>query len=215
MAATRTSELRLAPRKAAKQERAQLTVEAILEAAAQVFESHGYAHASTNRIAERAGISIGSLYQYFPNKDAILVALARRHLEEGMAVMWPQVQRLGGEESWEEVLPGIVEAMVQMHAVAPMLHRCLFEETRLPKAVRDELEALEDALIEITATAIAADPSIAGGDIQLAAAIVVNAIEGLTHRLVLHPQAGADQELVAGEITKLVRAYLRAEHDGN
>jgi AcrR family transcriptional regulator len=207
MAGTRARERRLAPRKAAKQERAQLTVEAILEAASQVFESHGYARASTNRIAERAGISIGSLYQYFPNKDAILVALAQRHL-------WPQVQRLSGEESWEEVLPGIVEAMVQMHAVAPMLHRCLFEETRLPKAVRDELEALEDALIEITATAIAADPSIARGDVQLAAAIVVNTIEGLTHRLVLHPQAGADRERVAREITTLVRAYLRAGHDG-
>src|ERR1700722_1032131 len=109
MAATRTREQRLAPRKAAKQERAQLTVEAILEAASQVFERHGYAHASTNRIAERAGVSIGSLYQYFPNKDAILVALARRHLTDGMAVLWPQVQRLGGEESWDEVLPGIVE----------------------------------------------------------------------------------------------------------
>lgn len=210
MAATRTRESRLAPRKAAKQERAQLTVEAILEAAAQVFERHGYAHATTNRIAERAGVSIGSLYQYFPNKDAILVALAQRHLAEGMAVMWPQVQRLSGEESWEEVLPGIVEAMVRMHAVAPMLHRCLFEETRLPKAVRDELEALEDALVEVTATAIAADPSIARGDVQLAAAIVVNAIEGLTHRLVLRPQAGADRERVAREITTLVRAYLRA-----
>lgn len=209
MAATRTSEQRLAPRKAARQERAQLTVEAILEAASQVFERRGYAHATTNRIAERAGVSIGSLYQYFPNKDAILVALARRHLAEGMAVLWPQVQRLSGEEPWEDVLPGIVEAMVQMHAVAPMLHRCLFEETRLPKAVRDELEALEDALVEVTATAIAADPSIARGDVQLAAAIVVNTIEGLTHRLVLRRQAGADRERVAREITTLVRAYLR------
>jgi AcrR family transcriptional regulator len=214
MAGTNTRELRLAPRKAAKQERAQLTLDAILEAASQVFESHGYARATTNRIAERAGVSIGSLYQYFPNKDAILVALARRHLAEGMAVMWPQVQRLAGEEPWEEVLPGIVEAMVEMHAVAPMLHRCLFEETRLPRAVRDELEALENSLIEITATAIAADPSIDRGDVQLAAAIVVNVIEGLTHRLVLRPQSGVDRELVAGEIITLVRAYLRAGHGG-
>lgn len=210
MAAPTRREPRLDPRKSAKQERAQLTVEAILEAASQVFERHGYAHATTNRIAERAGISIGSLYQYYPNKDAILVALARRHLSDGMAVLGPQVQRLTGEEPWEEVLPGIVDAMVQMHAVAPMLHRCLFEETRLPRAVRDELEALEDALIEITASAIAADPSIARGDVRLAAAIVVNTIEGLTHRLVLHPQAGADRERVAAEITTLVRAYLRA-----
>jgi AcrR family transcriptional regulator len=209
MSSTLTDDRRLAPRKTAKQARAQVTVDAILEAASQVFESYGYARASTNRIAERAGVSIGSLYQYFPNKDAILVALARRHLAEGMAVMWPQVQRLTDEEPWEQVLPGIVEAMVQMHAVAPMLHRCLFEETRLPKAVRDELEALEDALIEVTATAIAADPSIARGDVKLAAAIVVNAIEGLTHRLVLRPPTGTDPERVAGEITALVRAYLQ------
>src|ERR1700727_158166 len=99
MSSVQTDDRRLTPRKAAKQARAQATVDAIVEAAAQVFESLGYAAATTNRIAERAGVSIGSLYQYFPNKDAILVALARRHLAEGMVVMWPQVQRLSGEES--------------------------------------------------------------------------------------------------------------------
>jgi len=211
MAATRTREQRLAPRKAAKQERAQLTVEAILEAASQVFERHGYAHASTNRIAERAGVSIGSLYQYFPNKDAILVALARRHLEEGMTVLAPQLQRLGAGEAWDAVLPDVVDAMVAMHAVAPMLHRCLFEETRLPKELREELEALEDALVDLTAKALAADPARAPGDTRLAASIVVNAIEGLTHRLVLRPLAGVDSERVSEEITTLVRAYVQAQ----
>jgi AcrR family transcriptional regulator len=210
MAATRADERGLAPRKAARQERAQLTVEAIVEAASQVFESRGYADATTNRIAARAGVSVGSLYQYFPNKEAILVALAHRHLADGMALLGPHLQRLEAGEPWEEVLPDIVDAMVAMHAVAPMLHRCLFEETRLPKQLRDELEALEDALVDITVKALEADPASYTGDVRLVAAIIVNAIEGLTHRLVLRPQGGADPETTAVEITLLIRSYLQA-----
>lgn len=184
-------------------------MDAIVEAAAQVFERYGYAAGSTNRIAERAGVSIGSVYQYFPNKDAILVALARRHLATGVAELMPHLQRLGEGEPWDVVLPDVVEAMVSMHAVAPMLHRSLFEETRLPQPVRDELEALEDALVDVAATAIAADPELAVADPRLTASIVVNAIEGLTHRLVLRPPPGVAAEDVASEITALVRAYLK------
>src|ERR1700727_2943511 len=119
MSSVQTDDRRLTPRKAAKQARAQATVDAIVEAAAQVFASLGYASATTNRIAERAGVSIGSLYQYFPNNDAILVALARRHLADGMAVLGPELQRLDDGEAWDEVLPDVVDAMVAMHAVAP------------------------------------------------------------------------------------------------
>jgi AcrR family transcriptional regulator len=214
MATTARAEDReLTPRKTAAQERAKLTVEAILGAASQVFESRGYAAATTNRIAERAGVSVGSLYQYFPNKEAILVAIAHQHLADGMALMGPPLARLDAGDPWEGVLPEVVEAMVAMHAVAPMLHRCLFEETRLPKELRDELETLEDALVDLTARALEADPEGFAGDPRLVAAIVVNAIEGLTHRLVLRPQGGADPESTAREITTLIRAYLQAHHD--
>ena len=63
------------------------TVDAILAAAAQVFARHGYAAATTNRIAERAGVSIGSLYEYFSNKDALLVAILEAHIQEGEAIL--------------------------------------------------------------------------------------------------------------------------------
>jgi AcrR family transcriptional regulator len=210
MPSAHTDDKRLTPRKLAQQERSQITVEAILQAAAQVFESRGYASATTNRIAERAGVSIGSLYQYFPNKDAILVALARQHLAESVAILAPRIQRLEEGTPWDEVLPEVVDAMVSMHALAPMLHRSLFEETRLPKSVRDELELLEDQLVEVTARALAADPACTAKDTRLTARVVVNAIEGLTHRLVLHPTATSDHTAVAREITTLVRAYVRA-----
>lgn len=80
---------RVSPRKHPTQGRSRETVRAILEGAAQVLEREGYAAATTDRIAERAGVSVGSLYQYFPNKDAILLALGRCHAIEGAQILLP------------------------------------------------------------------------------------------------------------------------------
>src|SRR6185295_18754704 len=77
----------LRPRKRPVQARSQRTVDAVLKAAAQVFTRRGYAGATTNHIAERAGVSVGSLYEYFPSKDALLVALMEAHLAEGETVL--------------------------------------------------------------------------------------------------------------------------------
>jgi len=73
------------PRKKPLQARAIAAVEAMLQAAAHILVHEGYARLTTNRVAELAGVSIGSLYQYFPNKQALIVALQRRHSEEQMA----------------------------------------------------------------------------------------------------------------------------------
>jgi AcrR family transcriptional regulator len=205
MSATRIPARRLTPRKLPKQARSEATVEAVLEAAAQVFERHGYAAGTTNRIAERAGVSIGSLYQYFPNKDAILVALVRRHLAESTAVLEPHLKRLERGASFDELLPDVVDAMVAMHALAPGLHRVLFEETQLPPALRAELDGLEDRLVDLTADALAGEAR----DPRLSGRVIVNAIEGLTHRLVLRRPTGVSSEQIAGEITALVRAYIQ------
>jgi AcrR family transcriptional regulator len=187
-------------------------VQAILEAAAQVFQRHGYAAGTTNRIAERAGVSIGTLYQYFPNKDAILVALVHRHIAESTAALQPHLQRLSSGAHFDDVLPDIVNSMVAMHAVAPGLHRVLFEETQLPPTLRTELEELEDRLAELVAQALATDPSTAPNDPHLTARIVISAIEGLTHRLVLRPPPGATPGAIVHEITELVRAYIQTRH---
>jgi AcrR family transcriptional regulator len=202
----------LKPRRRPVQQRSEATVEAILQAAAQVFERRGYAAGTTNRIAERAGVSIGTLYQYFPNKDAILVALVHRHLAESTAALQPHLQRLGSGADFDDVLPDIVQAMVTMHALAPGLHRVLFEETQLPPTLRAELDELEDQLIELAAQALAVDPSAVPNNPRLTARIVISTIEGLTHRLVLRPPPGVGPEAIAGEITKLVRAYTQLRH---
>jgi AcrR family transcriptional regulator len=212
MASTRIPDRRLEPRKLPKQARSEATIEAILEAAAQVFERHGYAAGTTNRIAARAGVSIGSLYQYFPNKDAILVGIVHRHLAEGTAALAPHLQRLSRGARFDDVLPGIVHAMVALHALAPGLHRVLFEETQLPPTLRAKLEELEDGLVDLAADALAADPHSRPVDPRLSARVVISAIEGLTHRLVLRPPPGVAPEAIASEITEVVRAYIQARH---
>jgi AcrR family transcriptional regulator len=212
MSSPHTPARRLAPRKHPKQLRSEATVEALVEAAAQVFERYGYAGGTTNRIAERAGVSIGSLYQYFPNKDAILVALVHRHLAESIVTLEPHLLRMDGGAHFDDVLPGIVDAMVTLHARAPRLHRVLFEETKLPSSLRVELEVLEDGLIEQTAKALARDLDSAPAELLLSARMVISAIEGLTHRLVLRPPADTTSQAISYEITELVRAYIHGCH---
>ena len=73
---------RLKPRKKPIQARSGATVEAIFEAAIQVLLADGLAWLTTTRVAERAGVSVGTLYQYFPNKEALLFAILLRHFEE-------------------------------------------------------------------------------------------------------------------------------------
>jgi AcrR family transcriptional regulator len=190
-------------------------VQAILQAAAQVFERHGYAAGTTNRIAQRAGVSIGTLYQYFPNKDAILVALVHQHLAESTAALRPHLQRLASGAHFQDVLPDIIHAMVALHALAPNLHRVLFEETQLPPTLRAELDELEDRLVDVTAAALASShPNAPNPDLRLRARVVISAIEGLTHRLVLRPPDGVSTRAIALEITELVRAYIRLASAG-
>ena len=104
-------------RRRPNQRRARQTVDAILEAAIRVLKREGFGAITTNRIAEVAGVSIGSVYQYFPDKRAIFVALHQRHVEE--------MDRLVGiklvehaNSSLEELVCGLVEAVVEAHAKA-------------------------------------------------------------------------------------------------
>jgi len=101
-------------RRSPRQVRSVQTVEAIFEAAAQVLEAEGLAALSTNRVAERAGTSIGTLYQYFPNRDAILIAMARRELARDRVAMERAVA-----EAWDgstlELARATIRTLIRLH----------------------------------------------------------------------------------------------------
>ncbi|QVQ50183.1 TetR/AcrR family transcriptional regulator [Spiractinospora alimapuensis] len=115
-------------RKQPQQERSRETVAVLLEAAAQVFERDGYSATTTNRIAARAGVSIGSLYQYFPNKEALVAALAEQYLHDAEARVSATFHRLAEERSTlETLLWELVRFIVD--ARRPDLFRELFERS--------------------------------------------------------------------------------------
>lgn len=116
------------PRKRPLQSRAVATVAAIIEAAAHILEKDGLDGYSTNAIAERAGVSIGSLYQYFPNKDAItraLIARESRTLLEAVATIAPS-------EDWRATITDMIRAAVDHQLRHPGLARLIdLVESRL------------------------------------------------------------------------------------
>jgi AcrR family transcriptional regulator len=123
------SATRLKPRKQPAQPRSNRTVGVVLEAAAHILEERGFEGYTTNSTAERAGVSIGSLYQYYPGKDAITIAL----IEQESAVLLEAVAKASCMDDWENALRSMVRAATEHQLTRPKLARLLdFEESRLP-----------------------------------------------------------------------------------
>lgn len=204
------SESRLEPRKRPSQRRSRNTVENILEAAAQVFEQHGYAAGTTNRIAERAGVSIGTLYQYFPSKEAVAVALLERHLTETKQRLHAWVGHMVAEHhGLHEALTDYVEGMLETHAGKPRLQHILFEETPLPNRVHETLLSVEREAARTVAGLLRLYPEVKHPALQRAGFFVVQVVESLTHRYVSHPrEQDISRAEFARELVVLLEGYL-------
>lgn len=192
------------PRKSPRQQRSRATVDTLLEAAAQVFSREGVS-ATTNRIAERAGVSIGTLYQYFPNKIAMLRALAERHLIEAGQQLGEVFARLRADEPpFDESMHAILAVVADLHRDRPALHALLHRVAlRLP----DELtmmQAFEDYLVgEIEYHLRRCGRG--GSDPLLTARTVVHAVDAQVHRVLTRHSVRAE------ELTALAKALIPAE----
>jgi AcrR family transcriptional regulator len=115
-------------RKTPQQQRSRVTVEAILEAAGLLLAKKGYAASSTNAIARRAGVSIGSLYQYFPNKDSIFLALMERHHTEMRPIKTKAVSELAEGRSAGAVLEEVMRESLAVRNRDPELMAAMHRE---------------------------------------------------------------------------------------
>ncbi len=198
---------RFRSRKQPKQRRSEETRRQILDAAARVFEAYGYASGTTNRIAEAAELSVGSLYQYFPNKDAILRALMQEHLEAGARHLMQQLAG-GLPDDLEAALRVVVRATIDNHRAQPRLHRVLFEEAPRAPDFLAQLHESESALVEAAAGLLDGLPGARMADPKLAARMVVTTIESVVHRLITSPDP-VDPALVEDELVAMLTAYLQ------
>jgi AcrR family transcriptional regulator len=200
-------QVRTTPRKRPSQARSRATVETVLAATARVLVKRGFDGLTTNLVAEAAGVSIGSLYQYFPNKAALVAALIEKHVEDMTSLCLSELTRVAGLPMGQAVRR-VIEVMIRAHAVEPELHRVLTEQ--VPRVGRmaklREIDALCHRMVAgLLATRKA---ELAIEDPDMAAFVLVSAIEAITHRAALFsPELLGDPRLV-DETCSMVRRYL-------
>jgi AcrR family transcriptional regulator len=199
------------PRKSASQERSRLTVDTILEATARILIEEGYDRASTNKIAAVAGVSIGSIYQYFPSKEALVAAVSERHSHEVLQLMRSALVKVTARPI-EVAAREFVSVAIDAHRVNPKLHRVLAEE--VPRIGRlENVEAInEEVYALIRGYLYAHRDEIDVADLDLAAFICVTAVDALTHAAVLRrPDILTNDraEKFVNEVTDLVVRYLQ------
>lgn len=195
---------RTTPRKRPRQARSAATVEALLEATARVLVKEGYDGLSTNRVAEQAGVSIGSLYQYFPSKEALVAELLEKYAAHFLALV---VELLGHEEaSPRHVAESIVRAMVELKRTNPKLARVLREQIpRVGRMNRYE-ENLERIIVAATAYLEHHADALRVPRVRDAAFVMVHAVDTATHMGVL--EENYDPELLIADVTDMVCRYL-------
>lgn len=193
-------------RKMPTQDRARVTVEALLDATEKLLVDEGYDKASTNRIAAKAGVSVGSLYQYFDCKDALVRAVGERHHEEIMGVLAGAAAEVVGT-TLEEMVARIIGAMLDAHAVNPELHRVLSEQ--IPREVIATRIEEDGAAFLLQLFATHADIVRKDLDPDVATFVLVHAVEGVCHSAALdRPELLNDKRLVR-DLARMVSGYLR------
>ena len=198
----------LTPRKSPRQGRSIATVDAIFEATIQVLSSDGLIRLNTTRVARRAGVSVGTLYQYFPNKQALLFAVLERHL----AMLATAIEKACDENlnaTVETIAEAVVKAYLQAQmaqaGISPALYRIALEldaRELIELATRRSARAIEAAL------STARDGCFPGPRLvaQTLTAALYGTVPAFCHRVLVT----ADGIEAERQLTVMFRSYLRA-----
>ena len=188
------------------QARSRVTVEAILEAGARLFDRGS---ATTNAIAELAGVSIGSLYEYFPNKEAILHSLVEEHVREAEDAL----RQVIAEHDPQQVelalgVRALVQAMLALHDDRPGLHQRFVRGFMGQPAVRERIVAAEKRLREEIAAWLRAHPQVKARDVELSTRMIVEGTNALVHRYV-EDDEGRPRSSFVDELVRLWVGHLQ------
>lgn len=195
-------------RKIPKQERSKATLEAILEAATQILERDGFERLTTTRVAERAGVSVGSLYQYFPNKEALFAGLIDKYsslfvdaFEKALLERQPA--------SLEDAVDAILWVAISSGRISPKLHRALdYHAPLVGRSEQTNQTSMQVANIIAGILETYRDEIASGIDIAIAANVVETVLEAMVHRLILNHPLGLEEDLLLGEAKCLILGYL-------
>lgn len=211
--ATRRAKRAFQPRKLPRQARSQATFDAILEACARILRESGLAAVTTNAVAERAGVSVGSLYEFFPSREAILATLAERRL----AALAGRVESALAEASAldaDDAVRLLVARLVDAVAADRALFRVLLREAPELRDLPDTTRALA-ALFELGRAAAARagdriDLPEPDADAWLIGRMVANAVLEIAFLEAASPQ----REVLVAELARLTFRMLGGSEIG-
>lgn len=188
-------------RRAPRQERSRDTVKVVLDAVERVVKREGVDALTTNRIADAAGVSIGSVYQYFPDKRSIFAALHQRHVEQVSQV----IERTVAEHpatSLEKFTCALVKALMDLHDLEPGLHEIISEV--VPESAQGFRRALQ-ATFERVISPLEQGPR--NHQMRL---VLPHLVEALVHSGMTQRPVTVSLDDMKQEAVRAVRAYLDA-----
>jgi AcrR family transcriptional regulator len=195
-----------AARKPPRQSRSRVTVSTILDAAVRVMDQEGADAATTTRIAEVAGVSVGTLYQYFGNRDSILDALQDREFERATEFMMRVLAERAGTP--EQIARRVIEGLLELYAACPALHRLLVVEG-LRVTPTDRVRAFDLRMVNaIRAFLSSSGLPIRRQNHEVAAFVIYNSVRATMLARLLEAPVGLDDAALVAEVTDLVLSYL-------
>ncbi|RJT34259.1 TetR/AcrR family transcriptional regulator [Mesorhizobium waimense] len=193
-------------RKEPRQARSKATVEAIIEAGARVLSDLGWAGFTTNKVAEAAGASIGSLYQYFPDKLSLVEAIRRRHFDQVLAVI---SDAAADERPLRQFARELTRGMIAAHSIHPTLHQVLLDEAPGDRGSRAAHAAFQSRYLEHYAAAVAQYRR-RTKDTETVARVLSSAVEGVIHNAARRGMLEAPE--LQKQLVDLICAYLSGQH---
>ena len=191
-------------RKSPTQSRSKITVEAILQATTHILLTEGAQNLTTNHVAERAGVSIGSLYQYFPNKEALIAALIEQHVKYEVDCLSDVINDWEGELN-ESLFRQLIETLIQIHLDDIELTKLLHQQVSSLEC-REELRKATRFFEQIIASLLAIKMSKPEDDrlIKAKAFIITNTIDSLVQIALIEDTKILSDSIFVDELVALV-----------
>mgnify|MGYP000843841279 CR=1 FL=1 len=194
-------------RKAPVQSRSRATVDAILDGCVRILDQEGLVGATTSRIAEVSGVSVGSLYQYFENRDSILNALQDREFAR-TSEMLQGLLLTRKFESERELAYTVISSLLDLYRASPGLHRVLALEG-LRVAPTDRVQAFDHKIVEILRAFLEMTSfQILRKNRHAAAFVIYHSVRATMLAAILEEPAGITDEVLVEELTDLVVTHL-------
>lgn len=192
-----------------RQARGQQRIEQILHAAAVVFAERGYDAATTNAIAQQAGISPGSLYQFFKNKDDIAGALAG-HYAGRLAELRAEVFARSDLDTadLDELVSALLGPLVAFNLAHPGF-KALFARTDMPDGLRNAVAPVHEAIHQRVAELVGLRlPHLPGDEVARVATVTIQLVRGMIP--LIAGASGDEREVLTAELRSVVVGYLRS-----